>query len=480
MSASSATKEIRIVVGDGDDLEREALERLLGQHGYRVDFVADAASARSPRAGLDRLTGLPDRVVFVDRLRKALFQAEQYGQQPAVLIIGLDRFRRINETLGNGVGDSLLRAVTQRLQDCLSAGDTLSRFGGDEFALLLPDVATEADAAQMAARLLDALARPLEVRDEPVRVSASIGVAVWPEAGTSLDALMTSADLAMLRAKEGGANRYCVFTSEMSLGVHQDLMLEREMRRGLDCGQFEVHYQPQVCMKSGAMLGVEALSRWNHPELGAIPPESFIPIAENSQLILVLDRMILRRACRDIRRLHRSGAAGLRLSVNLSPLWVARHDFVDAVLGILAAEEFPPQLLELEITETLLMDDGPELVQRLLSLQRAGIAIAIDDFGTGYSSLSYLQKFPVSTLKIDRRFIHGITDDKGAACIVDAIIAMAQGLHLRVVAEGVEHDSQRRYLSRLECPVAQGFLFSKALPVEQLALQWQTPTTSLQ
>lgn len=416
----------------------------------------------------DLLTRLPNRSLFKDRLSMALTQAARNNQRLAVMFIDLDRFKIINDSLGHTMGDRLLQAVSQRLLTCIRKGDTLSRFGGDEFTLLLPDTAGTQAAVQVAEKILENIKEPFRLGDHDIHIGASIGIAIYPEGGTTLDGLIKNADIAMYRVKNTGKDGYHVFSHDMTVTATQRLLLEQDMRRALENGEFDIHYQPQVDARTEQLVGVEALVRWNHPSLGKLAPAEFIPVAEDSRLIIDLDRLTLSRACREIAHQHRHGHPNLKLSVNLSPLLLERANFVDHILEILTREQFPPQLLELEITEGLLMNDRPDVIEKLRRLSGIGVQIAIDDFGTGYSSLSYLQKFPINTLKIDRSFIHAIRTAEEEACIVNAIISMALGLKLNIIAEGVENHAQLRYLQTLGCHAVQGYLFGQAAPLTEL------------
>jgi diguanylate cyclase (GGDEF)-like protein/PAS domain S-box-containing protein len=416
----------------------------------------------------DLLTRLPNRSLFKDRLSMALTQASRNNQRLAVMFIDLDRFKIINDSLGHTMGDRLLQAVSQRLLSCIRKGDTLSRFGGDEFTLLLPDTQDAIAAVQVAEKILESIKEPFRLGGHDIHIGASIGIAVYPEAGTTLDLLIKNADIAMYHVKSSGKDGYHLFSEEMTEPVTQRLLLEQDMRRALEQGEFSILYQAQVDAHSEQLIGVEALVRWNHPELGALAPNDFIPVAEDSRLIVELDRATLARACREIAHYHRSGYPELRLSVNLSPLLLEREGFVTTVLTTLIKEQFPPQLLDLEITETLLMNDRPDIIEKLTQLSDAGVHIAIDDFGTGYSSLSYLQKFPIKTLKIDRSFVSNIRTSDQEACIVNAIVSMAQGLRLNIIAEGVENPAQLNYLRALGCQSVQGFLFGQPMPMAEL------------
>jgi diguanylate cyclase (GGDEF)-like protein/PAS domain S-box-containing protein len=416
----------------------------------------------------DLLTRLPNRSLFKDRLSMALTQAARNNQRLAVMFIDLDRFKVINDSLGHTMGDRLLQAVSQRLLGCIRRGDTLSRFGGDEFTLLLPDSQSPLAASQVAEKILESVKEPFKLGEHDIYVGASIGIAIYPEGGTTMDALIKNADIAMYRVKNTGKDGYHVFSHDMTVSATQRLMLEQDMRRALENNEFEVYYQPQVDTLTERLVGLEALVRWNHPAMGQLAPAEFIPVAEDSRLIVELDRLTLSAACRQVGHYHRNGHPELKLSVNLSPLLLDRDNFVDHILDTLAREQFPTHLLELEITEGLLMNDRTDVVQKLTLLSNAGVRIAIDDFGTGYSSLSYLQKFPIDTLKIDRSFIHAIKTAEEEACIVNAIISMALGLKLRIVAEGVENAAQLSYLRSLGCHTVQGYLFGQAVPLDDL------------
>ncbi|MDX9875690.1 MAG: GGDEF domain-containing phosphodiesterase, partial [Spongiibacteraceae bacterium] len=310
-------------------------------------------------------------------------------------------------------------------------------------------------------------------------IGASIGISLFPVGGVTLDAMIKNADIAMYRVKNSGKNGYAIFSHDMTTPATERLMLEQELRRALESDEFQIVYQPQVATDTEALVGVEALIRWNHPTRGLLAPGEFIPVAEDSRLIIDLDRLTLARACREIAHYHRNGIPELRLAVNLSPLAVEKADFVERVLATLAEENFPPHLLELEITESLLMSDRDDVVEKLEQLSAAGVHFAIDDFGTGYSSLSYLRKFPVATLKIDRSFVNSIrAAAREEACIVDAIISMAQGLKLNIVAEGVENRTQFNYLRSLGCDMVQGYLFGQPTSMSHLLQQRLTVADS--
>lgn len=417
----------------------------------------------------DLLTRLPNRSLFKDRLSVAIAQAQRNKGQLAVMFIDLDRFKIVNDSLGHTMGDKLLQSVSQRLQTCIRKGDTLSRFGGDEFTLLLPELKGSDAAIQIADKILLEVKQPFQIGNHEIHIGASIGISTYPESGDNMDTLIKHADIAMYRVKKTGKDGYQLFNSEMHSESTERLTLEQDMRKAIDNDEFEVCYQPQFDANSEKICGVEALVRWNHPTLGRLSPAEFIPVAEDSHLIIELDRHTLRKGCREILQSHKNGFPDLRLAVNLSPVMIEKKDFVDDILKTLEEEQYPAHLLELEITENILMNDRQDIADKLLRLASEGIHLAIDDFGTGYSSLSYLQDFPVSTLKIDRSFINTIKSTDDEVCIVEAIIAMAKGLKMSIVAEGVENREQLGYLQSLNCDIVQGFLFGQAMTIDRLS-----------
>ncbi len=460
-------------------IEEHEKGNISGNQRYRIYGTArditdrlEAEAFINFQAYHDLLTQLPNRALFKDRLSLAIQQAQRSNNHLAVMFIDLDRFKIINDSLGHSVGDRLLQAVAERLQSCIRKGDTLSRFGGDEFTLLLPDVKDAGAAIQIAEKILASLKQPFDLKDHQVYVGASIGIALNSESGDSMDSLIKNADIAMYRVKKTGKDGYQLFTNEMHTASNERLMLEQDMRRAIDNDEFEICYQPQVDTSDLQICGVEALLRWNHPTLGRLSPAEFIPIAEDSRLIVEIDKHTLRKACREIRAYHHKSMPNLRLAVNLSPLMIEKANFVENILTTLEEEKFPPSLLELEITENILMNDRQDVIEKLLVLSSHGIQLAIDDFGTGYSSLSYLQTLPVNTLKIDRSFISEIRSVDDDISIVNAIVSMAKGLKMSIVAEGVETKEQLDYLSYLGCNVVQGFLFGHATQLEKVEQQF--------
>jgi diguanylate cyclase (GGDEF)-like protein/PAS domain S-box-containing protein len=410
----------------------------------------------------DLLTHLPNRTLLEDRLSMAITQANRNNQKLAVMFLDLDRFKWVNDTLGHAMGDRLLQSVSRRLENCLRRGDTLARFGGDEFALVLPQIQNQQDAIIIAEKMLNALKDPFEIDDHELYVTSSIGIALYPDAGESMDTLIQSADIAMYHIKERSKNGYQLFDDAISAHTNSRLTLERELRVAMTSGQLRVCYQPQVKAATEEIVGFEALVRWEHPKKGVIFPGDFIPIAEETGLILQLGNQVLETACSDLSRWRDEGLVQARVSINFSALQVDQDDFIENIVSRLSKYNIPGSCLEVEITENVIMSDMTHVIQKLRHLTRLGIKIAIDDFGTGYSSLSYLQQFPISTLKIDKSFISSIQASDGGSSIVDAIVAMAKGLKLNLIAEGVENHSQLDYLKDLGCHEIQGFLFGRA------------------
>lgn len=416
----------------------------------------------------DLLTRLPNRTLFKDRLSVALNHARRSGERLAVMFIDLDRFKGINDTLGHNMGDRLLQAVAQRMMDCIRRGDTLSRFGGDEFTLLLPGAQSDEAAIEVAGKILAAVQAPFSLAGHDIHIGASIGICLYPDGGANLDSLIKNADTAMYRAKRTGTTGYAVFSNEMASPAVTRRLLEQEMRLGLQSGEFHILYQPQIAPEGERLVGVEALVRWSHPTHGLLLPSDFLPIAESSCLIIEIDRQILAQACREIRHAHDNGMPGLMLAVNFSPLGMERADFADTILSILQQEQFPPSLLTLETTESLLMNKA-DVAGKLQQLRQAGIQLAIDDFGTGASSLSSLRRLPVSMLKIDSSLMHGINSpDEDEAQFIDAIIAMGHRLKLSIVAEGVERRSQLDHLRSIGCDLIQGYLYGQPAKMKEL------------
>jgi diguanylate cyclase (GGDEF)-like protein/PAS domain S-box-containing protein len=419
------------------------------------------------QAYYDELTELPNRTLLSDRLNLAIVTADRDEQMIALLFIDLDRFKYVNDSMGHEYGDDLLKQVAKRLNDCVRETDTVARFGGDEFVILLHNVKSDADAAHVAAKLIDRLSEPFLLAEREVIIGASIGIAMHPGDANTAETLIRNADLAMYKAKQSGRNQAHFFTAAMQEHANQRMTLEQDLRHALDRQQLEVFYQPVVHGRSGRITGVEALLRWHHPERGMVPPDHFIPLAEETGLIGVIGEWVLETACAQLQRWSDAGV-NLYLSVNISERQRELGLEAEVVSEILQRYGIDPGQLVLEITEGLLLQDSEETIGWLQGFKQAGVHLAIDDFGTGYSSLSYLKRFPVDTLKIDREFVRDLNTDRYADSLVSAIISMAASLELRLIAEGVETEAQRATLSKQGCQYMQGYLFCRPLPAEEL------------
>ena len=416
----------------------------------------------------DPLTGLPNRTRFGESIGEALRRAKRAQWQLALLFIDLDHFKRVNDSLGHDAGDRLLQLAAARIRSSIREADLLFRMGGDEFTVLLEDVHGPEEAAQVAQRVLDAIGEPLQLRHHELSVSASVGIALYPRDDLVEERLVKSADTAMYRAKELGRNRHAFFAPEMNRQMEHQMLMEAALRRAHKQGEFRVYYQPRISAARGRAIGAEALLRWHHPEWGVVEPARFVPLLEESGLIVPVGAWVLAEACRQARAWRDAGAA-LRVSVNLSSRQFRSEGLIETVGSALRESGLAPQLLELELTESLLIEDVQRAMEVMTRLKALGVAISIDDFGTGYSSLGYLQRFPIDCLKIDRGFVRDLARSQKDAAIVDAISALARSLGLGLVAEGVEEPAQVELLRALHCDEMQGHLYSRALPAEQLA-----------
>ncbi|HTJ20533.1 MAG TPA: EAL domain-containing protein [Steroidobacteraceae bacterium] len=415
----------------------------------------------------DSLTNLPNRAVLNDRLAQAIALAHRHAQQLAVLFLDVDRFKQINDSLGHEIGDRLLREAAQRLHSCVRNSDTVSRHGGDEFVILLSEVTHAADAAVCAEKVLLALSAPYCIDQHKLHLTASIGIAAYPNDGTDAETLMKHADLAMYHAKDVGRNNYQFFDRAMTARAIERHALEYGLRHALERRQFELYYQPIVNLQTRAIEGVEALVRWRHPHHGLVPPAQFVPIAEESGLIVAIGRWVLREACRQARAWQDARLPAVRVAVNISTIELRHKDFVTGVRTILAETGLAPCYLELELTETVLMQDSTSTAAVLHSLKELGIQLALDDFGTGYSSLSHLKRFPIDALKIDHSFVRDLATNAQDAIIVGLVVSMGKALHMRVVAEGVETSEQLAALQRHACLLGQGHCFGKAMAASE-------------
>ncbi|MDH5454522.1 MAG: EAL domain-containing protein [Gammaproteobacteria bacterium] len=432
-------------------------------------------------AYFDELTSLPNRQLIGELLEKSIDQARANHKKFAILFIDLDRFKRINDSLGHTVGDELLKGVAARLLKCTRSTDRhgrsdtaevavteLARFGGDEFILKVGDVKSEAEVSSVAARVIEALSSPFECLGHHFSITPSIGIAMFPSDGSSSEDLIMNADAAMYRAKAAGRNNYKFYSETMRTRSLHRLDLENEISAAIDQQQFKLHYQPKVDVDSWSIVGVEALLRWTHPERGKISPDMFIPVAEETGLIVPIDRWVIRESCRQIRRWSQSLDTVPSVSVNLSAQHFHSESMAADVLTIIREEGIAASQLELEITENVLLHDIDRTVSTLRLLKKSGIRVSVDDFGTGYSSLSYLKRLPIDTLKIDRSFVKNLHHDEDDAAICAAILAMARRLNLSVVAEGVELQEQLNFLRRNGCDLIQGYLYSEAVPPDEI------------
>jgi diguanylate cyclase (GGDEF)-like protein/PAS domain S-box-containing protein len=422
----------------------------------------------------DALTELPNRVLFLDRLKQALARARWHKRLVAVLFVDMDRFKTINDTLGHEIGDKLLQALAERFSAGVREGDTVARFGGDEFVILLDDVGSDKDIGAVAQKVLETLAPPFDIDGQSLYITASIGVSLYPNDGEDSTTLLKNADIAMYRAKELGKNTYQFYSADMSARAFERLTLESSLRHAIERNEFRLHYQPQIDSASGAILGVEALLRWQHPDFGLVAPAEFIPLLEETGLIVPAGEWVFHTACEQLRAWHAAGWPTLRMAVNLSPRQFQAAGLAMMVERWLATTGCDPGLVELEITENILLRHAAATLDTLEALRALGVRLAIDDFGTGYSSLSYLRRYSIDTLKIDRSFVHDVPGDADDSALASAIVVLAQSLKLNVIAEGVETEAQRDFLQQRGCLVMQGYLFSRPVPAEDIPCLLET------
>jgi diguanylate cyclase (GGDEF)-like protein/PAS domain S-box-containing protein len=418
-------------------------------------------------ANHDQLTSLPNRNLFNEHLTVALTHAARHGEKLAALFIDLDRFKNVNDTLGHQTGDVLLQQVAQRFRACLRESDIVARLGGDEYTVMMRPVRDAQEVATCAQKLIDTLSRSVTVEGHELFITCSIGVSIFPDDAQDAPTLLKNADIAMYRAKDQGKNNYQFFSREATASTFEHLMLETSLRRALEREEFVLHFQPIVDLRTRRVTSMETLVRWQHPELGMVPPYKFIPLAEETGLIVPIGQWVLEHACRALRNLHGRGLGELKVAVNLSTRQFRERDLVRSVALILERTQLPPGHLELEVTEGV-MDDTEAATRTLHELKALGVHLSIDDFGTGYSSLSHLKRFPIETLKVDQSFVRDITADPNDAAITRAIIAMGRSLQLTIVAEGVETHEQLDFLRDHECQKGQGYLFARPMPLEQV------------
>lgn len=482
----------RAILANGEEhvflQQGEAIHDEDGQPAGMVGTLQDvtehqkAEEAIRRLAFFDTLTGLANRLLFRDRVDQALGAARRSKRNLALMFLDLDRFKRINDTFGHHIGDQLLQKVAERLNTCIRTSDSISltrgdnpspcvsRLGDDEFSILLSNLQSPQDAAKVAQRITEAVSRPVFLDGQEMFVTASLGISIFPNDGEDADTLLKNADTAMHHAKEEGRNNYLFYQPDMNAMALERLTLENDLRRALERNEFELHFQPQVDFAQKRIFGVEALIRWRHPERGLLSPESFIPLAEETGLIIPINEWVLRKACQQARQWQNAGLDHIQISVNQSGHQSTLQDIVKVTKQALKDSGLPATSLTVEFTESLLMQKEEDNIGTLERLRALGVRIAIDDFGTGYSSLSYLKAFPITTLKIDRSFVRDITSQNNDAAITRAIVAMANSLNLNIIVEGVETEEQLAFLVGLGCYKMQGFHFSRPIPEEQLLI----------
>ena len=481
----AANPDVPIVVLSGHDDEDFAIEIL--NHGVQDYLVKWEGNARiilrairyaverkrselrlNYLAHYDRLTGLSNRQYFHEKFERAITRARRSNRLVALFFVDLDNFKIVNDTLGHNAGDQVLMQTAQRLQSCVRAGDMIARLGGDEFAVLVEEINSPLGAEVMGKKLLKALAEPSIVDGRPISVTASIGITMYPTDDGDASALLKNADIAMYQAKENGRNGLRFFTERMHSQLIQYHRTESELREALDAGQFYLVFQPKMDLHDGTLRGLEALLRWTHPERGNIEPKEFIPIAEASGQIVPLGNWVIEQACRHVQAWRTFGIAVPQISVNVSALQFNQPNFHEQVGAILERTDAPAELLELELTEGVLIEDTDRVQECLLRLKSVGLRLGIDDFGTGHSCLSYLRRFPIDVLKIDKSFVSDIGKNSDGEAICAAIISMAQRLNLETVAEGIETEQQLRFLQSNGCSAGQGYFFSPPVAADQL------------
>jgi diguanylate cyclase (GGDEF)-like protein/PAS domain S-box-containing protein len=464
-------------------IEQDELGRAVRLAGAVHDITRrkDAEEQVRRLAYFDTLTGLPNRLLFTEQLIKAVAHAERSGQQLAIMFIDLDDFKRVNDTLGHGAGDDLLKQIGARLSGSIRGldlvtrsgvddhGNTIARLGGDEFIVLLNNVQEAVDAGSVARRLVAALAEPVTVLGNELYVSCSVGVATFPGDGTDIETLLMNADTAMYRAKEAGRGGFQFYDRSMNASARARLQMETLLRRAIERGEFVLHYQPRVDLTSGRIVGAEALIRWQHPERGLLPPKEFIPLAEEAHLVIPIAEWVIGAVCQQVAAWQAAGLRPIPVAVNLAAPHLRERALPELVERVLREHALPSSLLEIEVTESILMHDPELSLANARRLDELGVKLSIDDFGTGYSSLSYLKRLPIASLKIDQSFVHDIATDPDDAAIITAIIAMAHSLNLRVVAEGVETEAQRTFLKEHGCDEFQGFLFGHPVDAAEFA-----------
>ncbi len=451
--------------------------------GISLDVTEQNESQRMVErlAFYDPLTNLPNRLLFGDRLEKALKDAHRRREKVGVFFLDLDHFKHVNDTLGHTMGDMLLKEVAHRLRGCLRESDTVSRIGGDEFVVIAPMLHGEADALVVAKKLLNAMQEKWELGDKALFTTTSIGIAMYPDHAEDVDTLVKFADTAMYRAKEEGRNKIKLYSGSMGEKIEKVIRIEHEMRIAIETmEQFELYYQPKISLRSGAIAGAEVLIRWNHPSMGLVFPDDFIPIAENTGMIIAIGEWVMHEAARQVERWKKEGIAPLRLAVNLSGRQFQSPTLLEHIRDVLGGYDIAPQYLEFEVTESVSMNNMDESLKVLDRLRDFGVGVVIDDFGTGYSSLAYLKQFPVDTLKIDKAFIMNMLEDADDRTIVESIVSMSKAMNLKIVAEGVETAEHVTLLKKMGVDFAQGYYFSRPIPLPQFDLLYRKNLVRMQ
>jgi diguanylate cyclase (GGDEF)-like protein/PAS domain S-box-containing protein len=457
------------IYADATRADNRQVGPFLGTYGVARDITERkvAEETISFQAFHDHLTQLPNRRLFKDRLELAITQARRQGNMVGVMFVDLDRFKLVNDSYGHAEGDELLKNVALSLRRCVRAGDTLARQGGDEFTILLPDLSNADDASVIAGKIVEELKVPFRVVGQEFRATASVGIAVFPRDGDTADILLKNADIAMYQVKATGKNAYRFFSAEMNASFRDRLSLENDLRRAIQRSEFEIYFQPQYSITRNRIVGMEALVRWHHPEHGLLYPDGFIDLAEETGLIRSITDSVLEQACTQLARWRASGHTELRMSVNVSPQEFDRGDLVERIVSHVDNNHLPADALEIEITENLLLRDVSSVIEKMRQLRERGVRISIDDFGIGYSSLNYLHRFPINSIKLDQSFVRDLDERHPTSPIVNAIVGIADGFDLKLLAEGVETEFQRQRLQDLGCDEMQGFLFSEPVPADE-------------
>ncbi|MEY4765112.1 MAG: hypothetical protein RI907_1785, partial [Pseudomonadota bacterium] len=456
---------------------RDEQGRLTHYVGVMNDVTAtvEQQQALAHQASHDALTGLPNRTTMRDRLEQAIAQARRRKECVAVLWLDLDHFKYINDTYGHKVGDGLLVALADRLRQTIRHSDTVARLGGDEFVMLMPGVTNDSDAIVAAEKVIEAMATPFLVDGHALHASTSLGVSMYPQDGDTPELLLSHADMAMYRAKSDGRNGFQFYNHAMREHSRQREALVQALHQAIEAKQFELHYQPKFDLHTGLLVGMEALLRWRHPELGMVSPAEFIPVAEETGLILPIGEWVMRTACAQAKAWLALSPTPLTMAVNVSARQFRQHDLPGLVRQVLTDTDLPPIALELELTESLLMQQTDVVIKALRDIKATGVSLALDDFGTGFSSLSYLRRFPIDVIKIDRSFVGGVTERESDGAIIRAIIGMAHSLGMRVVAEGLETAEQKAFLQGQCCDMAQGYLLARPMAAADLQQKWLPP-----